>query len=286
MGKYVVLVEPLNREESQSPTTPSLVVNPRAISVFEDLSLQQGVPKYNEIDPTPIVAFVFPLFFGIMFGDVGHGITLLALGWYFFSRTKYTYWGKLLAVLGSSALVVGFVRGLFFGLEFASPIEHIIPLTQALSAGFTLQNLPLILELAIVIGTFHLGTAYSISLINEVRSGNYLEAFLNRMATLVLYSSIIPFGLAVAGTGLQLGVLYTSNASTTILLRAARSSDTGLDSRERLSSFHPWIFAYTSHQQTNCCIPILSQVKRSNKSNWLRSTPDSIEAVRILYQRT
>ncbi len=214
LDKYVFSVETLTKEESRSSSTPSLVVNRKVISIFEDLSLQRGIPKYNEIDPTPIVAFVFPLFFGIMFGDVGHGVTLLALSWYLFSKTKYIYWGKLLAVLGSSALVMGFVRGLFFGVEFPSPVERVIPLTRALSAGFTLQNIPLILELAIVIGTFHLATAYVISFVNEMRSRDYLEAFLDRMATLALYSSIIPFGLAVAGTDLQLGVLYTSTAST------------------------------------------------------------------------
>ena len=182
--------------------------------MFQDINLQRGVPKYNEIDPTPIVAFVFPFFFGIMFGDVGHGATLLFFGWYLYSKTKYVYWGKLLAVLGSSTLVIGFVRGLFFGLEFPSPIQHVFPITQTLSAGFTFQNIPLILEIAIVIGTFHLGTAYSISFVNELRSGNYLEAFLNKLATLFLYGSIIPFGLAVAGTGLQFGELFTSTAVT------------------------------------------------------------------------
>jgi vacuolar-type H+-ATPase subunit I/STV1 len=211
---YVVSVCELTKKESQDPSIPSLVSNRGAISIFEDLALQRGTPKYNEIDPTPLVAFVFPLFFGIMFGDVGHGITLLVIGWYLYSRTKYTYWGKLLAVLGSSALVIGLIRGSFFGIAFESPIRGIVSLPPALDAGSTLQYIPFILEVAIVIGTFHLATAYAISFINDFRSSNYLEAFLNRLATLVLYGSIIPFGLAVAGTGLQFGVLYTSTSPT------------------------------------------------------------------------
>jgi V/A-type H+-transporting ATPase subunit I len=211
---YVVSVRELTKKESQDPSTPSLVTNRGAISIFEDLALQRGTPKYNEIDPTPLVAFVFPLFFGIMFGDVGHGLTLLVLGWYLYSRTKYVYWGKLLAVLGSSALVIGFIRGSFFGIAFESPIRGILSLPPALDAGSTLRYIPFILEVAIVIGTFHLATAYSISFINDFRSSNYIQAFLNRLATLVLYGSIIPFGLAVAGTGLQFGVLYTSMAPT------------------------------------------------------------------------
>ena len=212
--KYLVSVKPLDKQESQAPSTPSLVTNPRGISIFEDLTLQRGVPKYNEIDPTPMIAFVFPLFFGIMFGDVGHGLVLLFFGWYLYSRTKYVYWGKLLAVLGSSAFAVGILRGSFFGLEFASPVQRVLPLISALSAGVTLQNVSLILEIAIVVGTFHLGTAYAISFINAIRSNNYFEAFSNKLMTLVLYASIIPFGLAVAGTGLQFGILYSSQSPT------------------------------------------------------------------------
>lgn len=214
MQRYLVSVRPLDKQESQEPGTPSLVTNPRVISIFEDLILQRGVPKYNEIDPTPIIAFVFPLFFGIMFGDVGHGLVLLFSGWYLHSRAKYAYWGKLLAVLGSSAFAVGLLRGSFFGMDFASPVEHVLPLISAFGARVTLQNISLILEIAIVIGTFHLGTAYAISFINAIRSNNYFEAFSNKLTTLVLYASIIPFGLAVAGTGLHFGVLYSSQAPT------------------------------------------------------------------------
>ena len=214
LENYEVEIQQIDKNEAAAPTTPSLVVNRRGVSIFQELALQRGVPKYNEIDPTPIVALVFPLFFGIMFGDVGHGVTLLVFGWYLLSKTKYVYWGKLLAVLGTSAFVVGLLRGSFFGIEFSSPIRGMVPFPEALTAGFTLQNIPLILEIAIVVGTLHLGSAYAISFINEIRSRNYLDAFLNRLTTLILYCSIIPFGLAVAGTGLQMGSLMTSTAST------------------------------------------------------------------------
>ncbi|MDG6922453.1 MAG: hypothetical protein JRN67_04075 [Nitrososphaerota archaeon] len=212
-GPQIVSLRPLDQKESRDPRTPSLVVNPRIVSIFENIALQRGIPKYNEIDPTPVVAFVFPFFFGMMFGDVGHGVTLVILGWYLAFRTKFLYWGKLLVILGSSTLAVGFVRGTFFGLNFNTPIHEIVSLPKFFSAGFTLEYIPLILEIAIIIGTFHLASAYVISLVNDILSRDYIEAFLDRLATLLLYASIIPFGLAVAGCGLNFGILFTSSAN-------------------------------------------------------------------------
>ena len=41
---------------------------------FEELTKLWGLPHYDEVDPTFMIAFTFPLIFGLMFGDVGHGL--------------------------------------------------------------------------------------------------------------------------------------------------------------------------------------------------------------------
>jgi vacuolar-type H+-ATPase subunit I/STV1 len=216
MGAYVVSMEPVETQGKDVAYIPTLMVNPRVVSLFESLTLQRGLPKYGEVDPTPILAFVFPFFFGVMFADVGHGIALLALGAYLVYRTTYKTWGKLILVLSFSTTAFGLVRGAFFGVPFASPMERVVVLPPALSAGFTLSSIPFLLEVAITIGAFHLASGYAIAFVNEERAGNYLGAFLDRLPTVVLYSFLVPFGFAVAGTGLNLGVLSTSAAPTPV----------------------------------------------------------------------
>ena len=216
MGKYVVSIDMIKTQSKEAPYIPTLLVNPRMIAVFESLTFQRGIPRYGEVDPTPFLAFVFPFFFGIMFGDVGHGLALLAFGLYLVYRTTYKVWGNLILILSSSATFFGFVRGSFFGVTFASPLKQLIPLPPAFSASFTLSYIPFLLEIAIVIGTFHLASAYAIAFVNQERAGNYLDAFLNRLPTIVLYSFLIPFGFAVVGTGLNFSVLFTSTAATPV----------------------------------------------------------------------
>jgi V/A-type H+-transporting ATPase subunit I len=151
-----------------------------------------------------------------MFADVGHGIALLAFGLYLEYRTAYKTWGELILFLSFSTTAFGFVRGSVFGVPFTSPLEQVIHLPSVLSAGFTLSSIPFLLEVAILIGTFHLASGYAIAFVNQERAGNYLDAFLDKLPTIVLYSFFIPFGFAVAGTGLNFGVLFTSAAPTPI----------------------------------------------------------------------
>ena len=216
MGGYLVAAEPVRTQEKDTAYVPTLLVNPRVVSIFESLTLERGIPKYGEVDPTPILAFVFPFFFGVMFADVGHGVALLAFSLYLVYRTAYTSWGELVLVLSFSTILFGFVRGSIFGVPFASPVERVVSLPAALSAGFTLSSIPFLLEVAVLIGAFHLASGYAIAFVNQERAGKYLDALLERLPTLVLYSFLIPFGFAVAGTALDFGVLFTSSAPTPI----------------------------------------------------------------------
>lgn len=214
LGPWLVAAEPVRRRGQDDAYVPTLLVNPRLLAIFQDLTVQRGIPRYSELDPTPIVALVFPFFFGVMFGDVGHGVALLALGTYLAFGTRYAYWGRLLIVFGIAASLVGLVRGVFFGLTFPSPIGLLIALPPALSAELTFSYVPLLIEAAVLVGTFHLASAYAIALANQLRSRQYVAAVTRGGPTLLLYSSLVPFGFAVLGARLRPWLAFSSPAST------------------------------------------------------------------------
>lgn len=49
------------------------------MSSFQSLVDTYGVARYGEANPALFAAAIFPFLFGLMFGDVGHGLLLLLL---------------------------------------------------------------------------------------------------------------------------------------------------------------------------------------------------------------
>ena len=101
---------------------PTLLENPRLIKNFEFLLNLYSLPKHSEIDPTMLMFFTFPLFFGIMLGDVGYGLISLAL--FLFVKHKLPKDTKPLLNIMLYAAVVsvlfGFAFGEYLGFEHVS----------------------------------------------------------------------------------------------------------------------------------------------------------------------
>jgi V/A-type H+-transporting ATPase subunit I len=96
------------------PHVPSLTRRARWMRPFAALVKNYGVPRYNEIDPTPLFALSFIAMFGMMFGDIGHG-ALIALAGLLLPRLAFAR--PLLVAAGSSSVIFGWLYGSVFGFE-------------------------------------------------------------------------------------------------------------------------------------------------------------------------
>jgi len=105
--------------EQWSAEAPVVLQNPRLFRPFELLVGMMPLPRYGSIDPTPFVAIFFPMFFGLMVGDVGYGLVLGLLGLLlrYRSRAGTTLRAISEIALGctSFTLIFGFLFGEFFG---------------------------------------------------------------------------------------------------------------------------------------------------------------------------
>jgi len=192
-----ILVEaiPAGRTGHNS-NAPVALGNPGFLGAFETLVNTYSRPRYEEIDPTALIAITFPVLYGAMFGDVGHGLVLMLIGLFL---TRKTTLGGLLVACGFMGMIFGFLFGSIFGFEeilphhpFFGQFFWISPIHDVLG----------ILQVAIGAGIVLLITAHVLNMYNAARSRDWGRFFFdsNGLAGLVLYLSfLVLLGSVAAG---------------------------------------------------------------------------------------
>lgn len=188
---------------------PTLLTNKSYTRTFEVITETQGIPRYGEVDPTPIIAFVWPAFYGLMFADFGHGILLFGLGMLFRYRGNGSLrtWGTLIAASGAAAALAGLGTGEMFGFHFEelailAPIFEPLGFVGLLSVSeLTFEQVVKILEISIAIGIVHLLMAYFLRLHADFKQGNKMLVFYHDIPTILQYFAVVALILAAIGSG-------------------------------------------------------------------------------------
>jgi V/A-type H+-transporting ATPase subunit I len=139
---------------------PILFNNPYLLRPFERLTTAYGTPGYREVDPTAFLAIGFLVMFGMMFGDVGQGAVLLALGYLIFRRfIRYTDYGIILMECGVFSMVFGGLYGSVFGIEGLLPVVWFSPL----------KNIVYFMKVCLIFGGGFISLGLILSFINALR---------------------------------------------------------------------------------------------------------------------
>jgi len=193
-----------------SSNVPVALGNPRSLSPFELLVNTYARPRYEEIDPTALIAITFPLLYGAMFGDVGHGLVVAAFGWLVASKVVpalrgLAALGGLLVICGISATIFGFIYGSVFGFEEVLP--HLIRPSQSI-----LQ----ILGIAIGVGIVLLNIGILLNLYNAVRARDWPRFFFdsNGLAGWILYLSFVVLFIQIVGKLILSRTIFPSGVIT------------------------------------------------------------------------
>jgi len=182
---------------------PVKLHNRRPFKSFEYFTEMYGLPNYSEIDPTPLLACIFVTLFGIMFGDVGHGICAFLLGLWMWKKKNMPL-GHILMPCGISSCIFGSVFGSVFGFEhLLDPLYYALGFSEkpiSVMEGSTTTN---ILIVAVSIGVVLLIVAMFLNIISSLRQRHYERALFgqNGVAGLIFYISIVfGFVLQLLGT--------------------------------------------------------------------------------------
>jgi V/A-type H+-transporting ATPase subunit I len=186
--------------EERTGEEPGLLRNNRYSRNYEEITLQQGPPSAREVDPTTIISFVFPTFFGFMFGDLGHGILLMILGLILRIRgyESLRRWGNMIISFGVGAAIMGALDGEVFGRELWS--MPIIPAHEVVMAN-SASAVDLLLALALLIGVGHILSAYTLSFYQDARGRGLRKAAIEKIPVYAFYIAALFWGYAFVESG-------------------------------------------------------------------------------------
>lgn len=208
--RYISITEPVKFDRDSPDQLPTLLVNNRYTKTFEVITETQGLPNYGEVDPTPIIAYVWPVFYGLMFGDLGHGLLLFGLGMFLRYRGigNLKTWATLLAASGAAASIAGLGTGEMFGfhidkIAILGPIfEPLGPLIGALNVSeLTFDQVIKILKVSVAIGIIHMLMALFLRLRNDIIEKNKLLVLTHDIPSIVQFLAVVALILAAIGSG-------------------------------------------------------------------------------------
>ncbi|WP_288778035.1 V-type ATP synthase subunit I [uncultured Sneathia sp.] len=164
---YYLTMEKVAKTSNDAPIK---LKNGKFSDAFEGLVKTYSMPSYNEIDPTPLVAPFYWLFFGMMVADFGYGLLVTILSGIVLKtcnlKEAMRKNVKFFFYLGFSIMLWGAIYGSYFSLPLGIP-GLINPTTDYNT----------ILKLSIVIGLIHVFVGLGAKAYMQIRDGKPLDAF-------------------------------------------------------------------------------------------------------------
>lgn len=178
------------REPRDDENPPVELDNPRILQPFEALTDLYGRPGYREIDPTPLLAPFFLLFFAICIGDVGYGAMLIVACWLVKTRLDVAPGVKrfmdLMMLGGAGAMVIG----VLFASYFALPVEMLPGFLRSLQVLDPLAQLQTFLIVTIGLGVTQVFFGVGVAAYDAFRRGDAATAVFEQLSTIFLFAMI------------------------------------------------------------------------------------------------
>ena len=199
------LTDPTEEEYSEVPVK---LQNNAFAEPMNLVTEMYSLPAYNGIDPNPLMAPFFVLFYGIMMADMGYGLLMMLASWIVLKKmrprggTKYLI--TLLGYSGISTFLFGAMTGGFFGDLLPQIAMMLNPGTTftALPSLFTpLDDPTMILIAALVIGVIQIFTGMIVSVRYKIKNGEGLSALFDEGAWWLILIGVALMAVGIGSVG-------------------------------------------------------------------------------------
>ena len=189
------------------PNVPIKLKNNKLTRCMNTVTEMYSLPAYDGVDPNPLMAPFFIIFFGVMMADMGYGL-LMMLGTQFMLRKtkpRNPNFMELFFWCGLSTFIVGALTGGFFGDFIPQLLKIINPAsTFEMPALFTPLNdtMPIMIG-SLVMGVIQIFTGMTVSVVKKCQEGQFVDALFSEITWWIILAGV---ALAIFGIGTVAGV--------------------------------------------------------------------------------
>jgi V/A-type H+-transporting ATPase subunit I len=179
-----VVVEEKEIQEHDLERVPTIIKNPPYFQPFELFSRLLPVPSYGSFDVTPFIAIFFPVFFGMMLGDIGYGIILFLLAALLKARCKQNRTIIDIAGILTISSIYTIIFGCFFGELFGNLGTKLLGLKPVyLDRHHSIMPM---LYFALAMGIVHVVIGLLLGVLSAVRKKMKKEALFKGFSILLI----------------------------------------------------------------------------------------------------
>ncbi len=208
LAKFDCAWELTDPEPEEYPEVPVKLRNNRITNALNMVTNMYSLPAYDGVDPNPLMAPFFILFYGLMMADMGYGLIMILAAVVAMKKIKprkgSLSFCQLLLYAGISTFIMGILTGGFFG-DALVKIGQITGKPEGWGELWCLfspmTDVMTVLIGAMVLGLIHLNTGMVISVVEKVKNGDAAGAFWEEGSLWVILAGAVLAALKVGNVG-------------------------------------------------------------------------------------
>jgi len=164
------------RDPEQAEEPPTKLRNPAGFKPFQTIVNLFGIPRYREWDPTPVIAYSFAFFFGLMLADVVYAIFIILFAKFALPRfvddpeaEGSKLFQRLLYISSGFGLIMGLLTGTYLGNFYTFLGIESLALSKGIAGIF--EDALSFIVCALIVGLIHVNIAHVLALIKGIKQG-------------------------------------------------------------------------------------------------------------------
>ncbi len=186
-------------EPAEDEDVPVEIDNTRAVEPFEVITRLYGMPHSTDVDPTPLLAPFFGLFFGICLTDAAYGLVMIGFLWWMLKKTKGARFIRMMMFCSVTTVVAGALTGGWCGDAIQMFVPRLKAFRQSLMWFDPLEKPMHFFVISLALGYLQIIFGVAVAFWRKWKRGQKKYALCDHLTWFVWLNCLVVFGMGKAG---------------------------------------------------------------------------------------